>query len=184
MKEKNNNIIVWIFLVLLIICILILTYIKYFSIDNTSSKYIKEIPINESSSIAIHNALKDITINFNENSKLKEYEQENNLELNATVNNYSIFISYIKDTTTTYEFKYEDLFLNIVINNTEEEKEKFNIIYKFLIEAVQKRINNSNDVNEVIEMFLTNDVNFEGLSKLVDNSTIKYQMDITRKIRK
>ena len=178
-KEKNKMLIAWIILIALIIITIILTYIKYFSTDNTN---IEERPINESSSNAIHIALKDIITNFNENSKVKEYGLENNLTLKAVVNNYSIFISYINDTTTTYEFKYEDLFLNITINNIEEDKNKFNIVYKFLIEAVQKRINNTNDISELIDNFLTNDINYDGLIKEENSNTIKYQINITKKL--
>lgn len=176
-KEKNKTLLAWIILTALIITTLTLTYIKYFSYPNNN---IEERPINESSSNAIHTALNEITSNFNENNKVKEYELENNLTIKAVVNNYSIFISYIDNTTTTYEFKYEDLKLNIIINNQDEEK--FNIVYKFLIEAVQKRINNNNDIGELIDNFLTTDINYEGLLKEEKNNTIKYQINITKKL--
>ena len=180
-KEKNKNLIAWILLLILISITLAITYIKYFSFDNINNN-IEERPINESSSNAIHIALKDIVTNFNDNNKVIEYQQTNNLTLKASVNNYSIFISYIDSTTTTYEFKYEDLFLNININNDAENEKKFNIIYKFLIEAVQKRINNSNNIDELINNFLTNDINYDGLIKNSDNNIIEYKMNITKKL--
>ena len=72
MKRKNGSIIVsWIVLWILISVILVITYLKYFYVDDNA--HIKEQPVNESSSNAIHTALKDITINFNESSNVKEY---------------------------------------------------------------------------------------------------------------
>ena len=137
MKRKNGSIIVsWIILWILISVILIITYLKYFYVDNNS--HIKEQPVNESSSNAIHTALKDITINFNESSNVKEYCEKNNVTLKASLNNYSIYISYINDTSTTYEFSYNNLALNITVDKNTYDKIKFNTVYQFLIESVQK----------------------------------------------
>ena len=174
--NKGKDFIAWLLLMILIFIILFITYIKYFSvIDN---KNIEETPINESSSIAIHKALSDITTNFNNNTK--EYANSNNITLNATANNYSIFISYVDDTAVTYEFNYENLFLNIIINNDEENITKFNVVYKFLIESTQERLNNQNNINDLIEKFLTTDNNYDGLIKTKSDDTIKYQMNITK----
>ena len=179
MKNNNNkNLFASILLIILIFITLGITYIKYFSVDN--NKNIEERPINQSSSIAIHKALEDITNNFN--NKAKEYEQNKNITLKAVVNNYSIFISYIDDTTTTYEFTYKDLFLSAIIDNNEENKKKFNVVYKFLVSAIQQRLNNQNNIEELVESFLTTNVNYEGLIKTKSNDTIKYQVDITKKL--
>ena len=179
-QQKTKKMIAWIILIILISFASTLTYLKFFSNDNEN---IEERPINNSSSNAIHAALKDIVTNFNQNSKIEEY-QENNITLKASVNNYSIYISYITNTTTTYEFTYDDLYLNITVNNTnEDDKAKFNTIYQLLIEAVQKRINNTDDVYNIINTFLTTDATVDGLSKKEVRNGIEYQMNITKKIK-
>lgn len=177
--SKSKELIAWLFLIILIVVVLFITYIKYFS-TNTTNINIEEKPVNESSSIAIHKALNEITTNFND--RVKEYKESNDITLNATSNNYSIFISYASDTTTTYEFTYEDLSLNIIIDNNEENLVKFNVVYKYLIESVQERLKNQNNIDELIANFLTTDINYDGLIKIKSNDTIKYQMDITKKI--
>ena len=179
-QKKTKKLIAWLTLVILVCFALTLTYLKLFSNNNLN---IEERPINNSSSNSIHAALKDIVTNFNQNSKIEEY-QENNITLKASVNNYSIYISYITDTTTTYEFTYDDLYLNITVNNTnEDDKAKFNTIYQLLIEAVQKRINNTDDVDNIINTFLTTDATVDGLSKKEVRNGIEYQMNITKKIK-
>lgn len=178
-QKKNKKVIAWIMLFILIGIALALTYLKFFSVDNIN---IEERPVNNSSSNAIHNALKDITTNFNQNSKVKEYANDN-IILKASVNNYSIYISYITDTTTTYEFTYDNLCLNIVVNNTEEDKTKFNVVYQLLIEAVQKRINNTDNLDAIINNFLTTDTTYDGLSKEEVENGIAYQMNITKKLK-
>jgi len=180
MKLKINKIIIaWIILFISTSLALVLTYLKLFPENNN----IEEKPVNESSSNAIHNALKDITTNFNQNSNLLEYSENNNIVLKASLNNYSIFISYVTDISTTYEFTYNDLCLNITINNTEEEKNKFNIVYKFLIEAVQKRLNNIKNIDNIINEFLNTNINYDGLTKLELENKITYQINITKKIK-
>lgn len=177
-KNNNKNFFASLLLIILIFMILGITYIKYFSIDN--NKNIEERPVNESSSVAIHKSLNDITINFNDS--VKEYEQDNNITLSAVVNNYSIFISYIDGTTTTYEFTYDNLVLNTIIDNSEENLKKFNVVYKFLVESIQKRLNNQNNIDELVEKFLTTDTNYDGLIKTKSNDIIEYQVDITKKL--
>ena len=179
-NEKIKIIIAWILLIVSIIISFILSYLKFFAFEDNK---IEERPINGSSSNAIHTALNDIVVNFNQNSNLKKYADENSVIITASVNNYSIFISYITDITTTYEFMYDNLCLNIIVNNNNvEDKEKFNIIYGFLIEAVQNRLNNTNDFSEVITNFLNSDLSYDGLTKIkLDNGT-RYKMDITKKI--
>lgn len=180
MKQKKNKIVIaWILLFGLIGIALSITFMKFFPKNNNN---IEERPVNESSSNAIHTALQDITVNFNQNPNVVKFAEDNNIILKAALNNYSIYISYIAETTTTYEFAYDNLCLNITINNNKVDKTKFNIIYQFLIEAVQKRINNTDDISSTINDFLNNDKNYEGLTKNELATGIEYQMNITKKI--
>lgn len=182
-QQKKKRIVAYIVLFALVIIALWLSYIKFFSEENT---YIEEVPVNESSSKAIHETLENITNKFNQNTEVSDYEVKNNVNLSATVNNYSIFISYITDTTVTYEFAYDDLCLNIIVNDDIAKREEFKVIYGFLIRAVQERINNIDDtdnLNKIIDEFLNNDTSFNGLSKEIIDGGIKYQMNITKKIK-
>ena len=182
-QQKKKRIVAYIVLFALVIIALWLSYIKFFSEENT---YIEEVPVNESSSKAIHEALENITNKFNQNTEVSDYEVKNNVNLSATVNNYSIFISYITDTTVTYEFAYDDLCLNIIVNDDIAKREEFKVIYGFLIRAVQERINNIDDtdnIKKIIDEFLNNDTSFNGLSKEIIDDGIKYQMNITKKLK-
>ena len=121
--KRRKIIIAWIFLVILIILILALNYIKFFGNPNQN---IKEQPIENSTSTAINNALLDITNNFNNSVDVQELTKDS-IVASATLKNYSIFISYtLKDSKTTYEFKYSNLKLTINIANDKENIEKFN----------------------------------------------------------
>ena len=176
-KIKVKRLMAWILLLTLISIAITLTFFRFFSETEAD---IQEIPVNDSSSKAIHNALEEITSNFNQNTKVKEYCQQNNVVLKAAVNNYYIYISYITDTTTTYEFTYNNLHLNITVNDDDK---IFNVVYPFLIEAIQKRINNTENFEEIINNFLTKDITYEGLSKEKFGEKIEYKINITKKLK-
>lgn len=183
MNEKSKLYLAYLILAILIILILILTYIRLFSL---SLVRIEEKPINNSNSKAIQNALVDITTNFNKNINVINYSNNNDVSLKASVNNFSIFVNYTDDTTITYEFtlqKTEDLSLDINISNNDKvDENKFNTIYCFLVEAVQKRLNNNVNLLNEINDFLINDIPCEGLSKKKTKNGIQYQINIMDKI--
>lgn len=177
--KKQKTIIMWIFLIILTILILALNYIKFFGNPNQN---IKEQPIENSSSTAINNALLDITNNFNNSVDVQELTKDS-IVASATLKNYSIFISYtVNESKTTYEFKYSNLKLTINISNDEENIEKFNKIYKILIKSCQKRLNNSENINEQIDKFLNGEQDLSGITKTQKSNLITYEMDITQKI--
>ena len=185
-KDKNNTrykeILAIFFLVILIMLSLTLTYIKFFSSYVINTDNIKEVPVNDSSSQAIHNALKVIVDNFNESENVKKYQLENNTKLTATVNNYSIFVNHSKDKKNTYEFTYNDLCLSIKVKNNNQDE--FNVVYKFLIESIQKRINNYENISEIVDDFLLNNINYAGLDKKTYDDIIEYKINITEKLKK
>lgn len=171
----------WIILILLIISLLFLNYIKFFGSKNTN---IEERPVESSTTEAINIALKDIVKNFNNSEQVHEYAEQN-IVLKATLNQYSIYINYITDTTVTYEFSYNNLNLDITIENELENLECFYKVYKILIYAVQKRIGNEENIDSFIDTFLkdnTNNIEHDGIKKEVQEKTIHYQMNITKKI--
>ena len=85
--------------------------------------------------------------------------------------------------TTTYEFSYDNLCLNITVNEEKSNEEEFKMILRFLIEAVQKRLNNTSDIDIYVDNFLDNDINYDGLIKVKTENGIKYQINITKKIK-
>lgn len=177
--KKTKTIIMWIFLIILIILTLALNYIKFFGIPNQN---IKETPVENSTSSAISAALLDITNNFNNSTDTQELTKDR-IVVSATLKNYSIFISYtVNDSKTTYEFKYSNLKLTINISNDEENVEKFNKIYKILIKSCQKRLGNTENIDEDIDNFLKGEKALLGMKKIEKNSLIFYEMDITQKI--
>lgn len=177
--KKSKLIITWISLIVLVILLLALNYIKFFGKVN---QYIEEKPVENSASLAINNALTEIVNHFNQNTLIQEYEKEN-IKINAILKNYSIYISYsTENETTTYEFDYNNLILKISIENTKENLEKFQKIYKILIDACQKRLKNSMKSQEKIENIINGSIKWNGITKEEVNQLIFYQLDITKKI--
>ena len=179
-SKTKKRIMAWIFLVLLACCFIIINYVKIFMSPNPS---IKESPVENSSSEAIRIALNQIVENFNSSGQIQEY-LDKNIEIKAIVNQYSIFISYADtNTTTTYEFFYSNLQLSTTIENTSENVEKFNKIYEILIRAVQKRIGNEENLKPMIENIINEVVEYDGIHEEKTEATIKYQIDITKKLK-
>lgn len=169
----------WILLIILITLILLLSYFKFFSQRNSS--YIDEIPVENSSSEAINIALSQIVENFNHHEKIKQYQNEN-IKIKAILNNRSIYISYENDTIITYEFSYNNLYLTISVDNDKENLDKFKKIYEILIYAVQERLNNTDNIADYINSYLSNTDKYEGISQEVNGNNIIYKMNITKKI--
>ena len=177
--EHKKNLLAWISLITLIILLLFLNYIKFFSQKNPN---IEEKPVENSSSRAIETALSTIVENFNTNEELNTLKEENIL-LSATRKNYSLFITDIEnENRTVYEFKYNNLKLSINVLDEKENLEKFNRAYKILIMSCQKRIQNEDIIDEKIEKFLNGEVEIESIQKKKSGNIINYQMDITKKI--
>ena len=177
--EHKKNLLAWISLITLIILLLFLNYIKFFSQKNPN---IEEKPVENSSSRAIETALSTIAENFNTNEELNTLKEENIL-LSATRKNYSLFITDIEnENRTVYEFKYNNLKLSINVLDEKENLEKFNRVYKILIMSCQKRIQNEDIIDEKIEKFLNGEVEIEAIQKKKSGNIINYQMDITKKI--
>ncbi len=177
--EHKKNLLAWISLITLIILLLFLNYIKFFSQKNPN---IEEKPVENSSSRAIETALSTIVENFNTNEELNTLKEENIL-LSATRKNYSLFITDIEnENRTVYEFKYNNLKLSINVLDEKENLEKFNRAYKILIMSCQKRIQNEDIIDEKIEKFLNGEVEIEAIQKKKSGNIINYQMDITKKI--
>lgn len=182
-KEKRKILFAKVLLVLLIIIILLLICFHFFLMKNTEND---NKNINSSSTNAIHKALKDITANFNKDKDVINYQGVNDVKLKAYTEGDSIYIDYITDDTVSYEFVIrngETLFLDILVEKSnDEEKNKFNIVYGFLVDAVQERLNNKSDISGKINDFLVNDIPCKGLSKNEVGNKTEYKINILDKI--
>lgn len=178
--KKGKIVIAWIFLIILIILLVGLNYIKFFG--SVEENYIEEVPVESSSSNAINTALQQIVDNFNDNEKIAQYESQN-IKLKAVLNNYSVFVSYIDEVeTTTYEFSYQDLNLTIKVADDAANIEKFEKVYEILIYAVQKRINNTEDIAIYVENFFDGSTQYDGLTRDIVDEMFVYEMNITKKL--
>lgn len=179
MMNKKKMVVTWIILVILICLLLFLNYVKFFGVKNEN---IEEKPVEDSSAVAIENALMDIVNNFNDSDDVKNLTKDG-IIVSATLKNYSIFITYtINANKTTYEFNYSNLKLSINVLDDEKNLEKFNKIYKILIKSCQKRLKNDDDIDKILDSFLNDEVKIDAIQKENVNDVIKYQMDITKKI--
>lgn len=179
-KNTKKGTIAWIILIVAIILVLVLTYLRFIKY---STKPIEERPVNNSSEVAIQKALEEVVTNFNNSEEIKLYLDEK-IKIKAILNNHSIFISYEEDVTTTYEFLYNQLNLEITITNDKENLEKFNKIYSVLLKAIQKRIGNSENIDDIINEIVIENKDYEGIEKLKKDKTNYYKINITKKLTK
>lgn len=180
-KEKTKVMIAWILLIVLIGLGLGLSYYRFFGEYNNS--YMEEKKVDNSTSKAIQTALTFIVDQFNQDERV-QLLKEQNIQVHAVLKNYSIFITYQDDDVVTYEFQYDQLLLKIHVENQVDNLNKFHSIYRILIDAVQSRLNNTENVDSQIQAFLDmkQDFNYDGLTKTFSRKTVFYQMDITKKL--
>ena len=178
-EKKKNKTVGWLLLIILILAILGLNYVKFFM--NEENENITETPVESANDNETEITLTEITDNFNNNEEIQTLKDEN-ITVSAINKNNSIFVSYESDTVITYEFKYNDSNLNITIENEETNLEKFKQVYKILIDAIQKHLNNANDYKKQIDEFLKDAKEYDGLTKLVENDTVTYTVNITKQL--
>ena len=170
----------WILLIVLIIISLVLSYFKVLSNNN---KNISEVPVDNSAAKAVDLALKQIVENFNNDEKINEYANQN-INMNAVMNNRSIFVSYKTDKVITYEFIYNNFNLSVNIENNDENMKKFEKVFVVLNNAVQKRLNNDIDTESVIHDFLNNKKEVSGLLIDKKDKMFRVSVNIIEKINK
>lgn len=170
----------WIMLVVLIIISLVLSFFKVLSNDN---KNISEVPVDNSASKAVDLALKQIVDNFNNDEKINEYSNQN-ITMNAVLNNRSIFVSYKTDTVITYEFIYNNFNLNANVDDNATNLKKFEKVFIVLNNAVQKRLNNDLDTESIVHEFLNNKKKVSGLLIDKQGKRLRVSVNIIEKIDK
>ena len=162
----------WILLIVLIIISLVLSYFKVLSNNN---KNISEVPVDNSAAKAVDLALKQIVENFNNDEKINEYTNQN-INMNAVLNNRSIFVSYKTDKVITYEFIYNNFNLSVNIENNDENMKRFEKVFVILNNAVQKRLNNDIDTESIVHDFLNNKKEVSGL--LIDKKDMMFRVSV------
>ena len=180
MNNKKKIIIAWATLLILFIMLLIINYVKFFGTYTYDENEV--IEIENSTSEAITTALTEIVTNFNNDDSILTYKEQGIL-ISAVLKNHSIYITYQEEKTTTYEFNYNNLILSINITNEEENINKFNTIYKILIKAIQKRIKNEENIEELINSQINDNIKLSGIEKIENSNIISYKIDITKKLK-
>ncbi len=182
--KKNSNttskiIIAKILLILLIVIAIILTYLKFFG----PNQNLEEHPLDENrnqidTKIEL---LESITTIMNDSSMVEEYKDKKvNIWANVNSNNNSIILNYETSSIIQFELDYREPNLEISINK--EEELVFSEMYKILILANQERLENTITNTEYIDEFLKGNNSIDGYTREVTGDTIRYTMDITKKI--
>ena len=182
MKEKqpskNSIILAWIILLICVILGAALTYIKLFY-EESNNKNIEEYSTNNTElSPVILEALQTIVKNYNESDIVKKYKEENT-NTNAYLENNIIKVDYSKEEKRTYDFNFAVPILTST--TTKEHEEELQNIFKIMIYACQKRLNNDIDTIQISENFYKG-TSYIGLIKEEKENNITYGIDVSKKI--
>lgn len=190
MKTEENNkkvnkvsiVIAWILLIMLIVSTIVITYFKL----SEPNDNLEEHPVNDNNatSPAITESLQKIVDNFNNSSLLENYRTQN-IAIIASLDNTTIIISCTGTSSKTYNFEFNSPTLTTVINTMDTDENvdvDFNDIFKILVYAIQTRLNNTKNIDDYITGFLNDNLEVEGLSKEINDSSITYSIDISKTI--
>ena len=164
-------------LIILIGIALGLTYLKFFYKDTTGVPIIPDQKLTPE----ITNELNIIVDNINNDEIVKEKSKEN-INIKAKLNKDTITITYNNESKIEeYNFKYNNMLLEI---ETENNKTAFNDIFKIIVRANQKRLNNTNNIDILVEQFLNNDYEIDGLYKeSLEANQITYNIALDKVIK-
>ena len=171
-KKSNKVVFAWIILILLVIIAGSLTYLKLFYTIETEAKN------NEELTPAIQNELQKIVDNFNNSELVKEKTKEN-ITIKSKLENNVITVEYeSSERKEEYNYTFNNL---ILIIETDNDNNIFKEIFKIMIYAVQKRLGNENNVDNLIEGFINNTMEVDGLYReTIEANKITYNIDITK----
>ena len=171
-KKSNKVVFAWIILVLLVIIAGGLTYLKFFYTKE------KETENNEELTPAIQNELQKIVDNFNNSELVKEKTKEN-ITIKSKLENNIITVEYeSSERKEEYNYTFNNL---ILIIETDNDNNIFKEIFKIMVYAVQKRLGNENNIDNLIEGFINNTMEVDGLYReTIEANKITYNIDITK----
>lgn len=171
-KKSNKVVFAWIILILLVIIAGSLTYLKFFYTIETEAEN------NEELTPAIQNELQKIVDNFNNSELVKEKTKEN-IAIKSKLENNVITVEYeSSERKEEYNYTFNNL---ILIIETDNDNNIFKEIFKLMVYAVQKRLGNENNVDNLIEGFMNNTMEVDGLYReTIEANKITYNIDITK----
>ena len=183
MKKKEPSkisiILAWIILFICLIFATALTYLKFFY-EDLNDKNMEEYSTNDTQlSPVIVEALQTIVKNFNESDMVKKH-QEPNIAINAYLEEGIIKVDYTKENKkTTYDFNFAVPMLTSTI--TKEQEEEYKNVFKIMIYACQKRLNNDINAEEITDNFYKG-TSYIGLVKEEKDNNITYGIDVSKEI--
>ncbi len=171
-KKSNKVVFAWIILILLVIIAGSLTYLKFFYTKENETEN------NEELTPAIQNELQKIVDNFNNSELVKEKNKEN-ITIKSKLENNVITVEYeSSERKEEYNYTFNNL---ILIIETDNDNNIFKEIFKLMVYAVQKRLGNENNVDNLIEGFINNTMEVDGLYReTIEANKITYNIDITK----
>lgn len=171
-KKSNKVVFAWIILILLVIIAGSLTYLKLFNTIEIEAEN------NEELTPTIQNELQKIVDNFNNSELVKEKTKEN-ITIKSKLENNVITVEYkSSERKEEYNYTFNNL---ILIIETDNDNNIFKEIFKLMVYAVQKRLGNENNVDNLIEGFINNTMEVDGLYReTIEANKITYNIDITK----
>lgn len=171
-KKSNKVVFAWIILILLVIIAGSLTYLKFFYTKE------KETENKEELTPKIQKELQKIVDNFNNSELVKEKTKEN-ITIKSKLENNVITVEYeSSERKEEYNYTFNNL---ILIIETDNDDNIFKEIFKIMIYAVQKRLGNENNIDNLIEGFINNTMEVDGLYReTIEANKITYNIDITK----
>ena len=171
-KKPNKVVFAWIILILLVIIAGSLTYLKFFYTKE------KETENKEELTPKIQKELQKIVDNFNNSELVKEKTKEN-ITIKSKLENNVITVEYeSSERKEEYNYTFNNL---ILIIETDNDDNIFKEIFKIMIYAVQKRLGNENNIDNLIEGFINNTMEVDGLYReTIEANKITYNIDITK----
>lgn len=183
MKKGNNISIVmaWVLLFINIGLFLFISYLKFFTNNDSSSNVIEHSVNDTKLSPVIIEELQTVIKYFNEDDEVKNYKDEN-IIIKAYLEDEDIKVSYKEqDNEEIFVFKFSTPLLTCSIDK--DNLDMFKIIYRIMVNSCQKRLGNSDyDINLIDDFYNGNDVG--GLVVETDDNKYTYGIDMTVKISK
>lgn len=176
-QKKKSVVGLCLLLIILIGIALGITYLKFFYKDTTGDPIIPEQKLTP----AITSELNKIVDNIN-NDEIVKGKSKENINIKAELKKDTIAITYNNNNKKEeYNFKYNNMLLEI---ETESADEVFNEIFKIIVRANQKRLNNTNNIDNIVDQFLNNEYEINGLYKeSLEANEITYSISIDKVIK-
>ena len=174
MVSRSKILFAWLILIILILLIFGLIYIKFFQIDTNDNN----INGQNSSEVNSQKALEDLIDNFNNSQLLKQYKKDG-IDMVAILESDKFSVEVIKGSNTNvyvFEYNYPELSCTILPDSMKE----FDSLFEILLYENQKRLGNSDNIDNYVDGILNGNLNVIGFNKVVADELVAYSMDISR----